>query len=335
MMSDEQKAKSDVRDVSRRVPFIAHHSSLIAVIGGSGFVGRHVCQQLAASGYRVRVPTRDRERAKSLILLPTVDVVRADIHDPAALAGLLRGCDAVINLVGVLHDARGPRGFAAAHVELASKLVAACREAGVRRLLQMSALAAAADAPSAYLRSKGEAERIVRDSGLDWTIFRPSVIFGPEDSFLNLFAGLLRLLPVLALASPQARFQPVYVGDVATAFAHALSDVASIGRSYDLCGPRRYTLRELVTWVGRTIGRPRPVIGLNRSLSYCQAFAMELLPVKLMTRDNLRSMEIDSVSDNSFPFGIRPQSLEALAPCWLVTETPRARYDRMRSRAGR
>jgi len=127
----------------------------------------------------------------------------------------------------------------------------------------------------------------------------------------------------------------VYAGDVAAAFVHALSDVASIGRSYDLCGPRRYTLRELVCWVGQTIGRPRPVIGLNRPLSYLQAFAMELLPVKLMTRDNLRSMEVDNVSDSPFPFGIRPQSLEALAPAWLAGDTPRARYDRLRSRAGR
>jgi uncharacterized protein YbjT (DUF2867 family) len=307
----------------------------VCVIGGSGFVGRHVCQQLAARGYRVRVPTRDRERAKQLILLPTVDVVRSDVQDPAALAAVVRGCDAVINLVGVLHDARGPRGFAAAHVELARKVVAACRDTGARRLLQMSALAAAPDAPSAYLRSKGEAEGIVRESGLDWTIFRPSVIFGPEDGFLNLFAGLLRLFPVFPLGSPGAKFQPVYVGDVAAAFVHALPDAGSIGHSYDLGGPRRYTLRELVQWTGRIIGCPRPVIGLNRPLSYLQAAAMECLPVKLMTRDNVRSMEVDSVSDRPFPFGIRPQSLEALAPSWLAVDTPRARYDRLRSRAGR
>ena len=307
----------------------------VCVIGGSGFVGSHICQQLAARGYRVRVPTRDRERAKRLILLPTVDVVRADVHDPAALAAVISGCDAVINLVGVLHDARGPRGFAAAHVELARKLVAACRDSGVRRLLQMSAVAAAPDAPSAYLRSKGEAERIVRGSGLDWTIFRPSVIFGPEDGFLNLFAGLLRLFPVFPLGSPDAQFQPVYAGDVAAAFVHALADTGSIGRSYDLCGPRRYSLRELVQWTGRAIGCPRPVIGLSRPLSYLQAAALECLPVKLMTRDNVRSMEVASVSDSPFPFGIRPQSLEALATAWLATDTPRARYDRLRSRAGR
>ena len=307
----------------------------VCVIGGSGFVGRHLCQQLAAQGYRLRVPTRDRERAKALILLPTVDVVVADVQDPAALAAVIRGCDAVINLVGVLHDARGKRGFDAAHVELARKVVAACRANDVRRLLQMSALAAAPDAPSAYLRSKGEAEMIVRESGLDFTIFRPSVIFGPDDGFLNMFACLARALPVIALASPGARFQPVYVDDVAAAFVRALPDIKTFGRSYDLCGPQRYTLRELVAYVARLTGHPRPILGLNRALSHCQAYAMEWLPVNLMTRDNVRSMEIDSVSDKVFPFGIKPQALEAVAPAWLAVRTPRARYQRFRDLAGR
>ncbi len=307
----------------------------ICVIGGSGFVGRHLCQQLAAQGYRVRVPTRDRERAKALILLPTVDVVVADVQDPAALAALVQGCDAVINLVGVLHDSSGKRGFEAAHVALARKVVAACRANKVRRLLQMSALAAATDAPSAYLRSKGHAEMIVRESGLDFTIFRPSVIFGPDDSFLNMFARLARALPVIALASPGARFQPVYVDDVAAAFVRALADGTTFGQCYELCGPQRYTLRELVAYVGRITGHQRPIIGLNRALSYCQAYAMEWLPVKLMTRDNLRSMEIDNVSDSAFPFGIKPQALEAVAPMWLATRTPRARYQRFRNLAGR
>lgn len=307
----------------------------ICVIGGSGFVGRHLCQQLAAQGYRVRVPTRDRERAKALILLPTVDVVVADVHDPAVLATLVQGCDAVINLVGVLHDARGKRVFAAAHVELARKVVAACRANNVRRLLQMSALAAAVDAPSAYLRSKGEAERIVLESGLDVTVFRPSVIFGPDDNFLNMFACLAQALPVIALASPNARFQPVYVGDVATAFVRALTDIATFGQCYELCGPQRYTLRELVAYVCRVTGRQRPILGLNRALSYCQAYAMEWLPVKLMTRDNLRSMTVDSVCDCAFPFDIKPQALEAVAPAWLATRTPRARYQRFRNAAGR
>ncbi len=307
----------------------------ICVIGGSGFVGRHLCQQLAAKGYRVRVPTRDGERAKALTVLPTVDVLVTDVHNPAALAAVVQGCDAVINLVGVLHDGRGPRGFGGAHIELARSIVAACRAGNVRRLLQMSALAAAPGAPSAYLRSKGEAERIVLNAGLEVTVFRPSVIFGPDDRFLNLFAELASLLPVLALASPDARFQPVYVDDVAAAFVHALTDPATYGQSYDLCGPRRYSLRELVAWVGKTTGHERPIIGLNRGLSYVQAWAMEWLPVKLMTRDNLRSMEIDSVCNGEFPFGIQPQALEAVAPAWLATRTPRARYQHLRHSAGR
>jgi len=206
----------------------------ICVLGGSGFVGRHVCHQLAARGYRVRVPARDRERAKQLILLPTVDVVSANVHDPHALKDVMVGSDAVINLIGVLHDGRGQGSFAASHVELARKVVAACRENGIRRLLHMSALHAAPAAPSAYLRSKGEAEAIARDSGLDVSVFRPSVIFGPDDSFLNLFATLLKVFPVMFLGSPGARFQPVFVEDVAAVILRSLEDRSSAGKSYDL-----------------------------------------------------------------------------------------------------
>jgi NADH dehydrogenase len=305
-------------------------------LGGSGFAGRYVCHALAAAGYRIRVATRDRERAKEqLILLPTVDVAAVDIHDPAALAAFVRGADAAINLVGVLHDGRGGRSFQAAHVELARKLVAACRGQGVRRLLHMSALASAPDRPSRYLRTKGEAEAIVRESGLAWTIFRPSVVFGPGDSFLNLFATVLRFSPVVALACPAARFQPVYVEDVAAAFVKGLSDLGSLGQSYDLCGPRVYTLRELVEYVGAVTGRRRPVVGLSDRLSYLQALAMEFLPVKLMTRDNYYSMKVDNVCRCDFPLGIAPTALEAVAPSYLGNRTPRSRYQRFRGRARR
>lgn len=308
----------------------------VCVLGGSGFIGRHVCHTLAAAGYRVRVATRDRERAKEqLILLPTVDVATVNIHDPAALAAFVRGADAAINLVGVLHDGRGDRSFQAAHVELARKLVAACRSHGVRRLLHMSALAAAREAPSRYLRTKGEAEAIVRGSDLGWTLYRPSVVFGPGDSFLNLFANVLRYSPVVALACPGARFQPVYVEDVAAAFVKGVADLGSLGKSYDLCGPRVYTLRELVEYVGTVTGRRRLVMGLNDTLSYCQAFAMELLPVKLMTRDNYYSMKVDSVCNCEFPFGMTPAALEAVAPSYLGQRTPRSRYRRFRRQARR
>lgn len=304
----------------------------VAVIGGSGFVGRHICHLLAAEGYRVRVATRGRERAKEqLILLPTVDVVAVDVHDPVQLREFMRGAEAAINLVGVLHDGRASRSFHEAHVELARKVAAACRECGIRRLLHMSALNAGPDGPSAYLRTKGEAEAIVRGAGLESTIFRPSVIFGRDDAFLNLFAMLVKLAPVLFLACPNARFQPVFVEDVAAVFARSLKDLASIGKSYDLCGPKVYPLRELVEFVARTLGRRRLVIGLNDTLSYLQALALELLPGKLMTRDNYYSMKTDSVCACEFPFGIAPAALEAAAPSWLGPSTPRSRYQRYRS----
>ena len=307
----------------------------ICVIGGGGFVGRHIVHQLAARGLRVRVPTRHRERVKDLILLPTVDVVHADVHDPAALDRLICGAGAVINLVGVLHEGRGNGSFEQAHVELTRKIIAACESNSVLRYLHMSALGADANGPSRYQQSKGRAETLVRASRLEWTIFRPSVIFGPDDRFLNLFAKLLPLTPVMFLAKAGARFQPVYVEDAATVFSRALDERASIGRSYDLCGPRVYTLRELVALAGRLSGHPRRIIGLGAGLSYLQALALELLPLKLMSRDNLDSMKVDNVSSAPFPFGIEPKAIEGTAPLWFGDATPRGRYNGFRSRAGR
>jgi NADH dehydrogenase len=308
----------------------------VAVLGGSGFIGRHVCHALVQEGYRVRVATRDRERAKvELILLPTVEVSEVDVHDPAALAAFMRGADAAINLVGVLQQGSGNASFEQAHVELARNVIAACRAKGVNRLLHMSALNASSAGPSVYLRTKGEAERLVRDSGLAWTVFRPSVVFGRGDRFLNLFAKIMQFVPVLALACPDARFQPVFVEDVARAFETSLEDIASHGGSYDLCGPRVYRLRELIEFVGVATGRRRPIIGLNDTLSKLQASIMGLLPVKLMTVDNYRSMQVASVCDCPFPFGIVSTALEGVAQAYLGNRTPRARYQEMRERARR
>lgn len=314
------------------------------VLGGSGFVGRHLVAALAARGARVTVPARRRERAKELILLPTVDVLEADVHRPGVLERLAQGCDAVINLVGILHSRRGPRSergpndygpdFAHVHVELPQAIVAACRATGVKRLLHMSALGALLEAPSEYLRSKGVGEQaVLAADDLAVTVFRPSVIFGPGDSFLTLFARLARLLPVIVLACPEARFQPVYVGDVVQAFVAALDEHAAFGQRYDLCGPRRYALRELVEYVCRLTGHRRPVIGLSDRLSYLQARLMEWSPGPLMTRDNYRSMQVPSVCECAPPFGIRPAALEAIAPAYLALAAPR--YDRLRWRARR
>jgi NADH dehydrogenase len=302
------------------------------VIGGSGFVGRHLVAALAARGARVAVPTRRRERAKHLFPLPTVDVIEADVHDAATLARLAAGRDAVFNLAGILH---GP-GFQDAHVELAQAAVNACRRAGVPRLLHMSALGADPAAPSDYLRSKGVGENaVLAADDLEVAVFRPSVIFGPEDRFLNLFARLALFFPVLGVASPEARFQPVYVGDVVKAMLAALDSRDLKSERYDLCGPHEYTLRQLMQLVCSITGRRRLVIGLPDSLAYLQAVFMELLPVKLMTRDNLRSMRVPSVCSEPFPFGIRPAALEATVPAWLAPSGPRERYPQLRWRARR
>jgi NADH dehydrogenase len=308
----------------------------VVVVGGSGFVGRHLVARLAAAGHDIVVPTRRREAAKHLILLPTVEVVEADVFDRVALARLLAGATAVVNLVGILNES-GRTTFTRSHVELARTLTAACAAAGIRRFLQMSALHADPAGPSRYLRSKGEAEAIVRSSPLGWTIFRPSVIFGPEDSFLNLFARVARLLPVIALASPNARFQPVYVGDVAHCMAQALTEEASEGENYDLCGPGVYTLRELVRYVGEVSGAVRPIIPLGAGLSKLQATVLEMLPGQLMSRDNLASMSRDSVCDCPFPatFGILPTAMEAVAPEYLAPAAMRSHYAAYRAGSGR
>lgn len=303
----------------------------VLVLGGSGFVGRHLVAALARRGIRVTVPSRRRERAKHLILLPTVDVVEADINQRGVLDRLARGHDTLINLVGILHG-----DFAAAHVELPLAAVTACRSAGIERLLHISALGASPDAPSEYLRTKAKGEQAMLDAtDRHVTIFRPSVIFGPEDRFLNQFAAMARWLPMLAVPCPQARFQPVYVGDVARAMAVALEDTETFGQHYELAGPREYTLKELVELVCALTHRRRLVIGLPDKLSYLQAWTLEKLPGPLMTRDNYRSMQVPNATSSPWPLGGERQSLEAIAPTYLAPSGPRERYPQLRWRARR
>ena len=322
----------------------------VLVVGGSGFIGRHLVASLAAAGLVVTVPSRRRERAKHLSLLPTVDVVQADVMAPGVRERLCSGKQAVYNLVGVLHsrrgrgDQRGPNDygpdFARFHVELPQAIVTACRNTGVSRLLHVSALGASPTGPSEYLRSKGIGERaVLAAEDLDVTVFRPSVVFGPEDAFLNRFAQMARFLPVMAVPCPEARFQPVYVGDVARALHFALEEPEARAKTFELCGPRVYSLRELVEWVLAVSGRRRLVVGLPDGLSYLQAWMLEHLPGKLMTRDNYRSMQAPNTCSAPFPFRQQPQTLDAVAPAYLApgiaAMRPRERYPQLRWRARR
>jgi len=313
-------------------------------MGGAGFVGRHIVNRLVGRGLKVTVPVRRRARAGQLITLPTIDVVETDLRDDATLDRLLTGRDAVINLVGILQGSRGtPYGpeFAQAHVELPRRIVARCEAKDVRRLLHMSSLGADSHGPSMYQRSKGDGEAAVRASTLDWTIFQPSVIFGPEDKFLNTFAGLAAIAPVLPIANADTRFQPIYVGDVADAFVNALDNPQTVRKAYELAGPRIYTLRALVQFATRAAGRPRPVIGLPAGLARAQAIMMEFAPGEpMMSRDNLDSMQRDSIASRQ-PYepapelGIELHPMEIEASAYLAGQGSRSRLGSFRARARR
>ncbi|MGF1645188.1 MAG: complex I NDUFA9 subunit family protein [Thiotrichales bacterium] len=290
----------------------------ICILGGTGFVGSHLATRLVNRGHRVKVLTRHRHRHRELTVLPLLELIECDVHNPVELSLHLQGCDTVINLVGILNEFGGARRFETVHVELPKRVVEACRDAGVARLLHMSALNASTDAPSQYLRSKGAAEDYVHEVGgqfMNVTSFRPSVIFGPGDGFLNLFAGLLRSIPLaLPLACPGARFAPVYVGDVADAFIAALDDATLTDKRIDLCGPESFTLRELVAYTARMIGLKRWIIGLPNWASKLQARIMGFAPGKPFTLDNYRSMQIDSVCRGG---GNCPTALDAVVPHYL------------------
>ena len=321
----------------------------ILVIGGSGFIGSRLVNALSLANHFVTVPTRRRQRARHLVQLPLVDVVETDVHDDAKLAKLVAGRDAVVNLVGILHGKRGqPYGadFARAHVDLPRRIAAACARQGVRRVVHMSALGADVNGPSMYLRSKGAGEAALRaQDGIDLTVFRPSVVFGPGDNFLNTFARLQRLFPLVPLAGAHTRFAPVYVGDVVTAFFSSLVGTQARdtdGQTYELCGPGSYTLAELVRLSGQWArvggGCGRTILPLPNALGRLQALLMELAPGEpLMSRDNLDSMQIDSVCSGALPgfaaeLGVaRPESLQAIAPTYLDPRAATSRYDRMRA----
>jgi uncharacterized protein YbjT (DUF2867 family) len=313
----------------------------LLILGGTGFVGRAVCELLVernggGSG-QIIVPSRAPASAKHLQLLPTLRLAEADVHDEAQLTALVRGCDAVVNLVAILHGSAAD--FERAHVELPRKLARACAATGVRRVVHVSALGVSASAPSRYLRSKAAGEAVLAGAGLALTVLRPSVIFGAHDRFLNLFATLQSVFPVLPLAGADARFQPVWVQDVAAAIVRCLDDASTIAKTYECAGPQVYTLQELVRATGRWSGHVRPVIALPDALARVQALAMECLPgTPLMSRDNLDSMRVPNVAGEQLPglaaLGIAPAPLDSVAPGYLGAGQGPARLDRWRARHG-
>lgn len=312
----------------------------ILVLGGTGFVGRSVCERLAersGSGI-VRVPTRRLQHANVVRTLPTVEVVQADVHDEAQLRRLVAGMDAVINLVAILHGSAA--AFQHVHVALPRKLAAACRAEGVGRLVHVSALGVGADAPSNYLRSKTEGEAVLQAAGLDLSILRPSVIFGADDRFLNVFARLQAVAPVMPLAGADARFQPVWVEDVASAVVRCLDQPDTVGQVYECAGPEVFTLGDLVRLAGRCSNRERPVIPLPLAVGRLQATMMELLPGEpLMSRDNVASMSVANVATGALPglqaLGITPAALPPIAAIYLGPAQGRARYGALRANARR
>jgi uncharacterized protein YbjT (DUF2867 family) len=330
---------------------------LITVFGGSGFIGRHLVRHLASQGWRVRVAVRDIARAHFLKPcgdLGQISLIPVSITDPRSVAAAVADADAVVNLVGVLHESK-KRTFSAIHEKGAENVARAAMAAGVRRLVHMSALGADANSPSAYARSKAAGERAVATAFPSATIMRPSVVFGAEDGFFNRFGSIAQKMPALPFFTDTiphlpggggARFQPVYVGDVVTAICAAVSDPRHLGKTYELVGPRVYTMRDILNIVNRETMRGRPIIGLPYALAAVVAWKLDFVrnllekipPVSLgtpfLTRDQVVQLKLGNVGSGQLPgleaFGITATAAEVVVPTYLKRFRPIQQTKRMR-----
>lgn len=294
----------------------------VVVLGGAGFVGHSVCAQWVRDvpGTQILVPSRRMQQAADLRLLPGLELRRTDWGDPHSLRACLEGADVVVNLVAILHGSR--EQFDQVHVKWLQRVVDACNAVGLKRLIHISALGVGAQAPSRYLRSKFQGEEVLRHSHLDWTVLRPSVIFGARDRFLNLFASMQAFLPLIPLAGAGALFQPVWVEDVAQAVVRCAQRVDTIGMTIECAGPQVLTLADLVRLAGRCSGHVRPILALGDHLARLQATLMEWAPgPTLMSRDNVDSMRWPNVASGQLPgleaLGIEPAWLDEVAPMYL------------------
>lgn len=330
---------------------------VITVFGGSGFLGRHLVNRLARTGALVRVAVRDPEAAAFLKLLGDPGQVApwpADINDSGAVAAAVDGAEQVINLVGILFE-RGKRTFERIHVDGAANVANAARDAGVTRLVHVSAIGAGAQSPGRYGQTKGQGEAAVQEAFGNAVIVRPSVIFGPEDKFFNLFAELSRLMPFLPVFGcptlprvtlfPEGgladidlygdggtRFQPVYVGDVADAIVTILGDATTGGKIYELGGPSQYSFKEIMELLLAEIGRKKFLAPVPFGLARFEAWFLEKLPVPLLTRDQVDMLRQDNVCGGQLPgfeaLGIKPVAAEAILPSYLHRFRPPSRQGR-------
>ena len=303
----------------------------IVLIGASGFFGRHLLKALTCDRHQCVVLTRDAVGRNSVDMMPGVKLRQADVYDTGELAEQFAGADAVVSMAGILNESGG-NDFHKVHVELVECIIEACRKSGVTRLIHLSALNAGKGS-SNYLKTKGEAEAILRSADdLNITIFQPSVIFGRGDSFFNRFAGMLRMMPVMLLACPKARLQPVFAGDVAAVMIASLDDPMCWGKTYELAGPQSYTLKELVEWTAKTEGKRRLVIGLPGPLSATMAMLMNLVPGKPFSWDNYQSLQTDNTSDNNdfAYFHVDPRSIDLVVPEYLSGSMHQRRLQTLR-----
>ena len=313
------------------------HNS-ICILGGTGFVGKYIASQLSSSGKHVRILTRNRNNHRDLLVLPNVELIEADVFDTAQLETHIKGMDAIINLIGILNEKQhNGDGFRKVHVDLPKSILGACLKLHIPRVIHMSALNADANlGASFYLRTKGEGENALHtfsSERLAVTSFRPSVIFGPGDSFLNRFAKLLKVTPfAFPLACANARFAPVYVGDVADRFVAALDDKSTYGKHFNLCGPKEYSLQQLLEYTATTLGLKKKVIGLPDFISKMQAHTLEWFPGTPFSIDNYKSLKIDSVCRQGEH---EPTSLDMIVPSYLGNDNRQNEYDALRKIARR
>jgi NADH dehydrogenase len=312
---------------------MAVNGKRITVFGGSGFIGRYLVQLLAADGWIVRVAVRDPVGASFLKTAGNIGQIvpmRCNVCDDDLVAAAIAGADAVVNLVGILHEG-GRQRFNSVQAVAPAHIARAAVAAGVRRLVQISAIGADPNSASRYARSKAEGESGVRQVFPTATIVRPSIVIGPEDEFFNRFAAMAQLSPALPLiGGGETRFQPAYVGDVAEALHRCVNDAATAGKTYELGGPRIYTFRELMELLLKVIDRHRGLIPLPFWMATLQGALLELLPVPPLTRDQVRMLRVDNVvRPGALTFadlGIQPQAIEAILPTYLDIYRPGGRF---------